>query len=204
MAKNDQLGTAELGLLGMGRGGSPTEADIQRGISVAMAGVTGRDARHNPNALSPADPVRVAGAPTVVGRGAGLGPSQAPRAAYGAGSHRAAGGSLPPFGSGRAAEGRLGKANAYATGGAALAEPRIPKGARGCRLRRRMREADFRAWEARLAATRARRAEVERSVEARRAELKAARLAARKAELERLRPMVKFLDARMAKPKEDG
>ncbi len=168
MAKNDQLGTAELGLLGMGRGGSPTEADIQRGISVAMAGVTGRDARHNPNALSPADPVRVAGAPTVVDGERGWGLSQAPRAAYGAGSHGAAGGSLPPFGSGRAAEGRLGKANAYETGGAALAEPRIPKGARGV-SEEEDEEADFRAWEARLAATRARRAEAERSVEARRA-----------------------------------
>ena len=76
MAKNDQLGTAELGLLGMGRGGSPTEADIQRGISVAMAGVTGRDARHNPNALSPADPVRVAGAPTVVDGERGWAPAK--------------------------------------------------------------------------------------------------------------------------------
>jgi hypothetical protein len=60
---NDQLGTAELGLLGMGRGGAPTEADIQNGIDRAMRGVTAD--RYNPNALGPPQAVRVAGAPTV-------------------------------------------------------------------------------------------------------------------------------------------
>ena len=56
---------------------------------------------------------------------------------------------------------------------------------------------DFRAWENRLPASRARRAAIQGSVEARRAELPAARQAARKAELERLRPVMDFVAKRL-------
>jgi hypothetical protein len=64
-------------------------------------------------------------------------------------------------------------------------------------------DADFDAWQARLAASRARRLAVEASVESRRAELKAIRLAKREAESARPRPMRKFLETRL-KAKEDG
>ena len=64
MATND-LGTAELGLLGMDRG-EPTAADIQRGIDRTMA-ETVRDRPYAPKFVEAN--VRVAGAPTVVTRG---------------------------------------------------------------------------------------------------------------------------------------
>jgi hypothetical protein len=58
-------------------------------------------------------------------------------------------------------------------------------------------DADFRAWEAALAERSRRRAEIEASVEARRAELKAQRRAAQEAERARLQPALDFVKRKM-------
>jgi hypothetical protein len=63
-------------------------------------------------------------------------------------------------------------------------------------------DADFNDWLARLAERRARRKLIEESVEARRAELRMAKRAERAKELDRLQGVMKFVSARMAKPKE--
>jgi hypothetical protein len=63
----DQIGTAEIGLMGMAAGAAPTsEEAVQRSISQGLAGVLADARRSNPNALSAPPRVTVAGAPTVV------------------------------------------------------------------------------------------------------------------------------------------
>lgn len=64
---NDRVTSEEIAFMNMFRSAGPTaeELAIQAGISATMADVITRDARHNPNALSPPVNVSLVGAQRV-------------------------------------------------------------------------------------------------------------------------------------------